>query len=241
MTGGYWHDFYEPTAEELAESARRQQESARRGQELAQQQKEYTEAAAAASTKLARARGATEIAQVIQRHRSEGTPDHRTLAMFDEASCLSAWRVLVQSDTFPATHDLVHWKARYREWQFYCRSLPSHVVRATRRPREPVWKVPGIHVWVCTSGSLYWLAEPFPRSEQPSRPEIQDGLLDVGWIPHGKAVVPCGERFRTEHRRRNGDGTPEHYVVGGFNVGPHGSRPSKERVAAHHLALFLSQ
>jgi hypothetical protein len=225
MTGGYWSSFYEPTAEEIAESDRR-------SKELARLQKERAEAVTVASAELARARTVTEITRVLRCDGSNVKYNQEGLDVYDEASCLSAWHTLVQSDVFPATYDLVQWKARFREWEFYFRWLPVHVVRATRRSRQPLWEVPGKKAWVCASGNLYRIPV------TTSRPELRDGLLEVGLASYGEAVVPCGERFRTEHRRPDWGGRPEHYVVGGFQVELAGR--GVERVSALHLVAFLS-
>lgn len=234
VTGGYWTEIDVPTEEERAQSARS-------AQAHAQRQREHSEAVAAASAELACAGTVVEIARLLQADRLKPQASRFTLDMFDEASCLSAWRTLVGSDEFPATHDLVEWKTRNREWGFYLRQLPDSVVRATRRAREPLWEIPDAKRWVCASGSVYRIAGTSPVARRPPRPEVQDGLLAPSTAHRGQAVVPRGKRFQTEHRRTSGGGRPEHFVASGFHVEPAGLPRGMERVDAGDLMRFLSQ
>jgi len=229
--GGYWTRVYVPTAQESAEASRRAQEFARKAKERAR-------GVAAASEALARAGTVVEIAQLVEPAGWPPGDSGWTLDMFDEASCLSAWRALLASEMLPATHDLVEWRVRSREWAFYFRGLPPTVVRATSRPRESVWKLPGANTWVGASGDYYRIAGTSPVAQTSPRPEVHDGLLDPGSARWGQAIVPRGERFRTEHRGT--DRGPVHFVAAGFQVEPAGLPRGMERVNAHALSLFLS-
>jgi hypothetical protein len=234
VRGGYWHHEYEQTAEEREAAYRSARESARRARERAA-------AVAAASAALTRARTPAEIARLLLARESESTVSTWTLDMYDDASCVSAWRVLMTSGEYPATHDLIEWKARFREWGFYFRWLPDHVVRGTRRPRYPLWEARDKCSWVDVNGERYRIAGTSPVATAPVRAEMHSGLLDIGGARYGKAVVPHGERFRTHHRRPPSYSRPEHYVMHGFHVEPAGLPRGMDKVDARDLAALLSQ
>jgi hypothetical protein len=99
---------------------------------------------------------------------------------------------------------------------------------------------PGECSWVDKDGRLYRLAGTSPVAKVPTRAEIYSGLIDIGVARYGRAVVPHGERLRTDHRRPSTYGKPEHYLVDGFHVELDGLPSGTALVNAWHLARFLS-
>jgi hypothetical protein len=226
MTGGYWHREYVPTGEEIRSAQRTAQAAALRGRERAK-------AVVEASGPLLQARTPTEVGRLLI-----AKPD---LTAFDEASCSSAWQVLVKSGVYPATHHLIAWKARHREWGFYFRWLPDYVVRRTNQPASSLWEVPGTeYSWIDAKGDRYRVAGTSPMARATARDEMKSGLLDIGSTYYGLAVVPRGHHFRTEHRVSDGHTRPEHYVKGGFHIEPDGLPRGMNKVNAADIARLLS-
>jgi hypothetical protein len=233
MTGGYWHREYEPAQHESDAAARR-------SRELAHIEQQRAEAVETASAELRRACTPREVACLIRAAETKSTADRPLLGLFDEKSCASAWLILMTSGEFPATHDVIEWKARFREWGFYFRWLPDHVVRETRHARASVWEIPGEWAWVDMGGHLYRLAGTSPVAKVPARAEMHSGLLDLAVAGYGRAVVPCGERFKTDHRRSSPYSRLDHYVVDGFHVEFADLPRCMAFVNGWHLARFLS-
>lgn len=229
VRGGYWHHEYEQTAEERRADQRAAQVSARLDQDRAI-------AIAEASRALTQARTPDEIGRLVA-NTADNTWARNT---FDEASCSSAWRVLATCGEYPATHTLVEWKARHREWGFYFRWLPDHVVRQVRGSLLPLWKLPSRNSWVDADGKLYRIAGTSPVARVPVRPGVESGLLNISSPYYGLAVVSRGERLRTEHRLSAGLSRSEHYIRDGFHVELAELPRGQARIDASDLAVFLS-
>jgi hypothetical protein len=230
VRGGYWHQEYEQTAEERRADQRAAQVSARLDRERAN-------AIAEASRALTQALTPDAIGRLV----ANATDSKWARNAFDEASCSSAWRVLATCGEYPATHTLVKWKARHREWGFYFKWLPDHVVRQVRGSLSPLWKLPTRDSWVDADGKLYRIVGTSPVARVPVRPDVESGLLNISSQYYGLAVVPRGERLRTEHRLSPSLSRSEHYIKDGFHVELAELPRGLARIDASDLALFLSR
>jgi len=150
--------------------------------------------------------------------------------LFSIAASLRAWSTAVASGEIPATYDLVEWKARSREWEFYFRWLPDHVVRERRR--EPLWLIPGDQVWISSDGRKYRPLEDPQDREWPFRYSIVSGA--------GIVVLPRGTRFAPTRCKPSDHARPEYLLPTGEPVEATGTNPPYTRVNGNDLKCFLS-
>jgi hypothetical protein len=209
--GGYWTDVYVPTPDER-EAASRSAGAA------AQREVERAKDAEAASAQLEEASRLTDVRGVVATHDPE---------LFSEAASLHAWRIVVASGAVPPTHDLVHWKARHREFEFWFRGLPDSVVR--EQSREPLWLVED-QVWATAAGLKYRLVQnpeerewPFRWSQTTTRPIA---------LPHGARFAPTPRRFSAHAR-------PEYCLPTGEPVEVRGTNPAYVHVDGRDLVSCL--
>jgi hypothetical protein len=210
--GGYWTDIYVPTPDEREAASLSAGASAQREQERAKD-------AEAASAQLEKASGLTDVRGAFATHDPE---------LFSEAASLHAWRIIVASDAIPPTHDLVHWKARHREFEFWFQWLPDLVIR--ERGREPLWLVED-QVWTTAAGSKYRPVENSYDREWPFG--VNSSKSNAIALPHGAGFTPLARRPSDRAR-------PRYCLSTGQPVELRGTNPAYIHVNGSDLKRLLS-
>jgi hypothetical protein len=210
--GGYWTDIYVPTPKER-EAALRSDAAA------AQREQKRTRHTEVASAQLAKASTLTDVRGVVATHDPE---------LFSEAASLGAWTTVVASGAIPPTHDLVQWKARPREFEFWFRWLPVYVVR--EQGREPMWLVEN-QAWITAAGLKYRLVE---------NPHYREWPFSLSMSATRPIALPHGARFAPNPRRPSDRARPEYCLPTGDPVEVRGTNPAFTHVDGSDLKCLLS-
>ena len=189
----------------------------RHAEERRQRETERAARAAVASAELEAARTPSEVRDAVNAHDPQ---------LFSVTATLTAWTVIVESHALIPTHDLVYWKSRSREWEFYFRWLPDVVVREVRR--EPLWRTPSEEAWCTADGSKYRPIE----SEH-----VRAAPFGLG-VRH-PMVLPHGAPFALGTRRLSPSSRPSYWLSNGQPVESRGTNPPYTSLNGEDLAGLL--